>query len=112
MKKQTEQLTRAEIDALGGAPEEIKQFVAERRNIEVRTSAYRKIAAAARAEREALMEVRLLALVKLSDDPANAVAARTAERDSARTEATALRRRVAELEAGPAMAVHSQGTGR
>lgn len=112
MRKPTEQLTRAEIDSLAGAPEEIRQFVADRRNMEVRTSAYRKVAAAAQAERRALMEVRLLSLVKLADDPSSVVAARTAERDSALTEAQTLRRRIAELEAGPAMAVHSEGTGR
>lgn len=60
-------LTDEEIDVLGSArtPDAIKGYVArQHRSIGVRASAYAKVAAAARAEREALTEIALLTIAR------------------------------------------------
>lgn len=66
-KKNEDALTDEEVAFLGSAkaPDLVKQFVSRQQtSIGVRTSAYRKVAAAARAEREALLEIRLLQVAR------------------------------------------------
>lgn len=109
-------LTTAEVAALRDAPDEIRRYVDEGSVGEERVGAYRKVALAARAEREALMEVRFLGLARLADDPVRAlVNARRrmetlqSDRDALATENEVLRRRVVELRAAPAMAIGGGG---
>lgn len=65
MRRKTDDLsfTDDELAALDSSrtPEVVRQFVARQRTTAgARTTAYRKVAALARAEREALVEIRLL----------------------------------------------------
>ena len=67
-KKNTDALTEAEINALRSdrTPDLIKAFVArQHEGVGVRTSAYRKVAAAARAEYEALMAVAMVNVARI-----------------------------------------------
>lgn len=119
MKRKQEDLTEAESQFLRSerAPEAIKRFTSRQHDsIGVRTSAYRKVAAAARAEREALMEVAALEVVRAAASNSVAAQGRVAELESerlsiaAQLEETQKRLRVAT--AMPALAVHAEGTGR
>lgn len=58
--KNADALTKDEIKALGtsAVPDVVRQFVSRKQDsLHVRAAAYRKVAAAARAEREAIVEV-------------------------------------------------------
>lgn len=78
--KDSNALTDEEIAFLksDGAPPVLKRFVSRKQErVGLQTSAYRKLAAAARAEREALVEVALLEVIRVRsgivpepDDPA------------------------------------------
>lgn len=62
-------LTDEEIQVLGSSrtPESVKAFVSrQQQQVGIRTSAYQKIAAAARAERLALTEIALLTAARMS----------------------------------------------
>lgn len=76
MRKKTDDLalTDDEIAILSGSrtPDLVRQFVARQQSsVGLRTSAYRKVAALARAEREAMTEIRLLQIARerIGEDP-------------------------------------------
>lgn len=122
-KKNPNDLTDEEIQFLRSnqVPGEVKQYLArQHENIGTKVSAYRKVAAAARAEVDALEAVQDLAAMhgelanldeakqRLSEVErrANALEATVTQKDAevSRKEAEIMR-----LTAGPAMAVHSNG---
>lgn len=95
----------------------VRQFASrQHETMGVRISAYRKIAAAARAERDALMEIAALEVVRAASEDSATSRARVSELEAERRrlenqlEDTQRRLRVAT--AAPAIAVHSDGTGR
>lgn len=95
-----QKLSRSESRALHDAPDLVREFAEQMgSDLAARTSAYRKIAAAARAEREALTELYLLAGVRNGTNPAVRVA--ELERHNAE-----LQGRVTRLTALPAMVVN------
>lgn len=107
-------LTEDETQLLKGSniPPEVKQFAARQHdNIGTRTSAFRKIAAAAQAEAEALLAIRDRDAVM--GEMANLAEAkeriRQLERRAAALEATATTKdaEIRRLTAAPAIAVHS-----
>lgn len=109
------ELTESETGFLRSAsavPDEIKEFVARQHDqIGVRTSAYMKVAAAAKAEADALLAVRMLAAVRgeLADLAEARKAAITAESTvkQLRSVVDEKDRRIESLMAGPSMAVYS-----
>lgn len=114
-KKNANDLTDDEIQFLRGntVPPEVKGYLArQHENIGTKVSAYRKVAAAARAECDALLAVQDLAVVH--GDLANLSEAKdriaSLERREKALEATVSAKdsRIMQLTAGPAMAVHSQ----
>lgn len=115
MRKHTsETLTAEEVDFLksGKVDELVRRYTARNQeNIGTWASAYRKVAAAARAEREALEEVTRLAIAK---GEAATLIDQQSEIESLRRRAQALEVKNRELETGlhralaaPSMAVHS-----
>lgn len=104
----TEKLTRAELAAMRDhAPELVRDFIeASGRDIGVRTTAYRKIAEAAKAERQAIMEVHLLGLVKAGGSPAMRMAELERQNAALKAANETLSHRVTALAAIPAMAVN------
>lgn len=108
-------LTEEEVDCLlesSDVPEEIRQFAVRSGDIGVRTSAYAKIAAAAKAEADALLSVRMLAAVQgeLTDLAEARKAAITAESTVKQLRGVVDEKdhQIEQLMAGPAMAVHSE----
>lgn len=106
-------LTDDEIDALASArtPEAIRTFTArQQRTLGVRTSAYRKVAAAARAEREALTEIALLAIARGGEVGGSPEPPALASNEAALVGTVeAQRRQIAALTAGGAKVVHADG---
>lgn len=118
-KKNPEALTEDEIKFLKSerAPETVRQFAArQHESFGVRTSAYRKVAAAARAEREALLEVATLEVVRASAEGSVVAAGRVtqleSERQALEREVDALHAKLRVATAKPAMAIHSGGAGQ
>ena len=111
-------LTRQEARFLSErAPDAVRSFAQEMgTDVKVRTSAYRKIAAAARAERSALQEVVLLGLVRHSAGDMEALRSQLRLQESRdamlEQENKRLRGEVAALTALPATAVYGEGTRR
>ena len=113
-KKNPHDLTEDEITFLRGTavPGEVKTYLArQHENLGTKTSAYRKVAAAARAECDALLAVQDLAdlhgeLAHLSEAQEKVA---MLERRAAALEATVTRKdgEIMRLTAGPALAVHS-----
>lgn len=102
-------LTDEEIDILSGSrtPEMVKNFISrQQRNVGVRTSAYRKVAAAARAEREALTEIAMLQITRTRVGATGDVVAPVIASPEVAlvAEAEALRREIARLTAQSATA--------
>ncbi len=101
-------LTKAEQAAIADAPEEVRAFVSETRgDFVARASAYAKVAAAARAERSAIMEVRLLELAKATRNPSQELRRVANELDAVKGENRSLREELTATKALPAAAVHS-----
>lgn len=107
-------LTEKEIQFLRreGVPSEIKNFIARsHQDMGVRAAAYRKIAAAARAEAEAIFAVRAVAALRgevdLDADYRREIANLKDDRAALEAANTVLRSRVEALTAAPAMTVHS-----
>lgn len=95
----------------------VRSFVARQHEVVgTRTSAYRKVAAAARAEREALMEVAILAVVRARSEGSlmsdARVSALESEQSRLERELTQTRQRLQIATAAPALAIHSDGTQR
>jgi hypothetical protein len=113
-KKNTHDLTEEEVTFLRGTavPPEVKTYLArQHENIGTKVSAYRKVAAAARAECDALEAVRDLdalhgELTQLGEAKEKL---KRLERRADSLEATVSRKdgEIMRLTAGPAMAVHS-----
>jgi hypothetical protein len=106
----SENLSKSERKFLEtNAPDAVASYVRERgHSLATRVSAYRKVAAAAKAERQAISEVHLLRIVEMGGDPALAARSAQAEAEQLRQENRALVDRVTELRAAPALAVHSE----
>lgn len=108
-------LTEAEIELLknSSVPDEVKQYLSRSHDkIGLRAAAYAKVAAAARAERQAILEVRALAIVK-GEGVALDEARRTIERlrrqaGALESHAVAQQRVITNLSGATAMAVHSE----
>lgn len=117
-RKNAEDLTDEEIAFLKSdrAAASVRQFTSrQHESMGVRTSAYRKIAAAAKAEREALIEVAAVTLIRdaaLTSDSPRRIAELEAERSRLVAEIENVRERLMSATAAPALAVHSEGTGR
>lgn len=112
-------LTDEEIQFLKSerTPSAIRQFTARQHDsIGLRTSAYRKVAAAARAEREALLEVTALAVVQAATEGTataqDRVSVLEAERRTLEKQLEGTRAQLLAATAAPAMAVHAEGTSR
>lgn len=105
----SDDLTRAEMSFLREhAPVEVRRFVSEvGPKVHRRTEAYRKVAAAAKAERVALMEVRRLDLARLDDDPRGRLDRLESQRAALEAENERLRSDLTTMRALPSMAVHS-----
>lgn len=108
-------LTEDEIHFLRGTvvPDEVKQYLSrQHENIGTKVSAYRKVAAAARAECEALLAVRDLS--EIHGEMATIAGAKEAvhalKRQVAALEGADAKKEAAirSLTAAPAMAVHSE----
>lgn len=110
MARNSENLTAAERKFIErNAPEAVQRFASERTgDLGVRVSAYRKLASAARAERDAITEVHLLRVVELGGDPTRMARQARAERDALQVDNRRLAAKVSELAAKPALAVHSE----
>jgi hypothetical protein len=114
-KKNDNDLTEAEVAFLrGNAPPEVKGYLSRQHdNIGTKVSAYRKVAAAARAECDALLAVQDLAAMhgELAHVAEANEKVKQLERRAQALESTvsAKDQRIMELTAGPAMAVHSGG---
>lgn len=98
-------------------PDEIKAFLSRRHEtIGVSAEFYRKVAADARAQRHALMEVRMLAAERIAGESKEAAEAKVARLESDKSEALAaledMRKQVSRLTAIPAAATSSYGTGK
>lgn len=102
----------AYLKSASSVPDEIKSFVARQHDqIGLRTSAYAKVAAAAKAEADALLAVRMLEAVRgeltdLAEMRRTAIEAQSTVR-TLRGEIDEKDRRIRELLAGPLMAVNS-----
>jgi hypothetical protein len=108
-------LTEAEIAFLRSdrTPVAVRRFVArQHESIGVRTTAYRKVANAARAERDALIEIAALEVVHgvrhAASDFEAEVAALKAERDALAREVGERRRQLRQTTASPALAVYAE----
>lgn len=102
-------LTDEEIDALSSTrtPEAIRTFTSrQQRTLGIRTSAYRKVAAAAKAEREALTEIALLAIARGGDAPTPSVPAIASTEAALVATVEQQRRQIAALSATGAEVVH------
>lgn len=113
-RKDPDALTDEEVQYLKSdrTPDSIRQFAARQHEaMGVRASAYRKVAAAARAEREALLEIAALAVVRaVSEGSATAqerVVQLEAERRQLSGQLDETQRRLMAATAAPAMAIHS-----
>ncbi len=109
-------LTEDEVAVLrsAGTPDEVKRFVARQHDrIGARAAAYRKVAAAAEAEIQALLMVRRLEMVRLDISDVEAVrrtsAAIEQEARQLAAENNALREDLMRARALPAQVVHSDG---
>lgn len=96
-------------------PYAIRQYASrQHESIGLRVSAFRKVAAAAKAEREALLEVAALGVVRMAMEGTSRaedrVSALEEERRILASELDRTRTRLLEATAAPALAVHSQGT--
>lgn len=92
--------------------EEVRSFLARQRdNLGVKTTFNRKVAAAARAEREALIEIRALEIVKgentAVEDARRDIARLQRERDHLEARVGAQEAQITELIARPARAINS-----
>lgn len=109
-RKNDETLTVDEVAFLRSdrVPDMVKAFVArQHETVGVRTSAYRKVAAAAKAERQALMEVALLNLARAkAGHPVELVESTLGHDTDVQAELQELRRELTRLRAMPALAVH------
>lgn len=95
----------------------VRSFVARQHEVVgTRTSAYRKVAAAARAEREALMEVAMLSVVRARSEGSLIADARVSqleeEQNRLERELSDTRKRLRQVTAEPALAIHGEGTTR
>jgi hypothetical protein len=115
-KENPDALTDDEIAFLRSdkAPDAVRQFVSRRHeSLGTRTRAYRKVAAAARAERDALVEIATLGAIRAA--AGNTVAAEQrvkqleAEQRQLTRELNATRSQLEQATAAPAIAVHSGG---
>lgn len=106
----SENLSKAERKFLqDNAPSAVSSYVDERGNsLSTRVSAFKKVAAAARAEREAITEVHLLRIAEMGTDPSEVVRRAHAEADHLRQENRSLVDRLTALKSAPALAVHSE----
>lgn len=109
-------LTEDEIAFLRSdkAPETVRQFVSrQHESLGTRTQAYRKVAAAARAEREALMEIATLGAVRAAATKTVTAEERVKQLESEHRELTrdleATRTQLEHATAAPAKAIHSGG---
>lgn len=116
-RKNDDQLTDDEVQFLRSdkTPNEIRRFLARQHDtLGVRTNAYQKVARAARAERNAMIEVRLLEIERLAagEGPTagDALEQMRRERDSALGQIEAMREEMMKLTAIPALAVDSEST--
>lgn len=112
-------LTDDEIQFLKSerAPDSIRQFTARQHEaMGVRASAYRKVAAAARAEREALLEIAALAVVRAVSEGTATAEERVGQLETERRQLSGqleeTQRRLMTATAAPAMAIHSEPTTR
>lgn len=118
-KRDPEALTDEEIAFLKSerTPSTVRQYVSrQHESIGVRTTAYRKVAAAATAERDALMAVASLAVVRAAAERSETQQGRVERLEQDRrileAELEKVRRQLQASTAAPALAVHSEGTGR
>jgi len=117
--KSPHDLTDEEIALLKstGVPNEVRAYLArQHENVGTKVSAYRKVAAAARAEAEAMIAVRLLdevqdESVKLERLKAEVAHLRT-QRDALEATVHQKDERIMQITAGPALVVHAGGTGK
>lgn len=93
------------------APEMVKRFADDSENLGVVVSAFRKVAQAAKAQREALQEVALLELVQQGvtnqEGLRERLAGLAATNEALDRENKSLRESMTALKASPALAVHS-----
>jgi len=115
-KQSQDALTEDEIAFLRSdkAPDAVRQFVArQHESLGTRTSAYRKVAAAAKAERDALVEIATLGAVRAAATNAATAEERVkqleAEQRQLVRELDATRSQLEHAVAAPAIAVHSGG---
>ena len=115
-KRNLEALTEEETAFLRSdkAPEIVRQFVSrQHESLGTRTSAYRKVAAAARAERDALVEIAALGAVRAAAIGAVSDAERVRQLEANQRQLTkeleATRSQLEQATAAPAIAVHSGG---
>ena len=115
-KQNTDALTEDEIAFLRSdkAPEVVRQFVSrQHESLGTRTNAYRKVAAAARAERDALVEIAALGAVRAaatgSVSDAERVRQLEADQRQLTKELESTRKQLESATAAPAIAIHSGG---
>lgn len=117
--KNPDALTDEEIQYLKSerTPESIRTFAARQHEaMGVRASAYRKVAAAARAEREALLEIAALAVVRSVSEGTMTAQERVGQLETERRQLAgqleSTQRKLLAATAAPAMAVHSETAAR
>lgn len=115
-KRNPDALTDEEIAFLRSdkAPETVRQFVSrQHESLGTRTNAYRKVAAAARAERDALVEIAALGAVRgvaaRSVSAEERVRQLEADRRQLAKELESTRKQLENATAAPAIAIHSGG---
>jgi hypothetical protein len=118
-RQEPEALTEEETAFLRSerTPGSIRQYVLrQHETVGVRTTAYRKVTAAATAERDALLAVATLAVVRAAAENSvteqGRVSQLEADRRALTDELERVRQQMRAITAGPALAVHADGTGR